>query len=185
MKASHWTYSYTFKTPAGTSRGVLTAKPAHFMDVESQGLRGQGECGLHPGLSIDDRPDYAAQLYQICRELSELSDATWADWARQRRLDPQWAAAWVDWPSLVFAVEQALLTWADQSQGGNGLGLQHLAAEAFAQRFPAFGEEAPRHVAQPAAVAAYQEVLFLEAERVGMSGGPGCGGHLRVIASAG
>ena len=65
------------------------------------------------------------------------------------------------------------------------LGLQHLAAEAFAQRFPAFGEEAPRHVAQPAAVAAYQEVLFLEAERVGMSGGPGCGGHLRVIAPAG
>lgn len=123
MKASHWTYSYTFKMPAGTSRGVMTAKPAHFIEVECDGLLGQGECGLLPGLSIDDRPDYAQKLDQICRALSALSDAIWADWARQRRLDPQWAAAWVSWPSLVFAVEQALLTWADRAQGGNGIRL--------------------------------------------------------------
>ena len=120
MKASHWTYSYTFKTPAGTSRGFMTAKPAHFIDVECDGLRGQGECGLLPGLSIDDRPDYAQKLDQICRALRALSDATWADWARQRRLDPDWTAAWLSWPWMVFAVEQALLMWADQSQGGNG-----------------------------------------------------------------
>ena len=125
MKASHWTYSYTFKTPAGTSRGVLTAKPAHFIDVECDGLRGQGECGLLPGLSVDDRPDYAQKLDQVCLALSNLSDATWADWARQRRLDPDWAAAWVDWPSLVFAVEQALLTWADRAQGGSGIHLAY------------------------------------------------------------
>ena len=125
MKASHWTYSYTFKTPAGTSRGVLTAKPAHFIDVECDGLRGQGECGLLPGLSVDDRPDYAQKLDQVCLALSNLSDATWADWARQRRLDPEWAAAWVDWPSLVFAVEQALLTWADRAQGGSGIHLAY------------------------------------------------------------
>ncbi len=120
MKSSHWTYSYAFKTPAGTSRGFMTAKPAHFIDVECDGLRGQGECGLLPGLSIDDRPDYAQKLDQICRALRALSDATWADWARQRRLDPDWTAAWLSWPSMVFAVEQALLMWADQSQGGNG-----------------------------------------------------------------
>ena len=125
MKASHWTYSYTFKTPAGTSRGVLTAKPAHFIDVECDGLRGQGECGLLPGLSVDDRPDYAQKLDQVCLALSNLSDTTWADWARQRRLDPEWAAAWVDWPSLVFALEQALLTWADRAQGGSGIRLAH------------------------------------------------------------
>ena len=125
MKASHWTYSYTFKTPAGTSRGVLTAKPAHFIDVECDGLRGQGECGLLPGLSVDDRPDYAQKLDQVCLALSNLSDTTWADWARQRRLDPEWAAAWVDWPSLVFAVEQALLTWADRAQGGSGIHLAY------------------------------------------------------------
>jgi L-alanine-DL-glutamate epimerase-like enolase superfamily enzyme len=125
VKASHWTYSYTFKTPAGTSRGVLTAKPAHFIDVECDGLRGQGECGLLPGLSVDDRPDYAQKLDQVCLALSNLSDATWADWARQRRLDPEWAAAWVDWPSLVFAVEQALLTWADRAQGGSGIRLAY------------------------------------------------------------
>ena len=101
----------------------MTAKPAYFNDIECQGLRGQGECGLLPGLSIDDRPDYAQKLEQICRALSELRDATWTDWARQRRLDPEWAAAWVDWPSLVFAVEQALLTWADRAQGGQGIRL--------------------------------------------------------------
>ena len=101
----------------------MTAKPAYFIDIECQGLRGQGECGLLPGLSIDDRPDYAQKLEQICRALSELRDATWTDWARQRRLDPEWAAAWVDWPSLVFAVEQALLTWADRAQGGQGIRL--------------------------------------------------------------
>ena len=130
MKASHWSYSYTFKTPAGTSRGVLTAKPAHFIDVESQGVRGHGECGLLPGLSVDDRPDYAEKLDQICGELRSLSDATWADWARRRRLDPEWAATWVEWPSLVFAVEQALLTWADRVRGGDGT---RLADTAFAR----------------------------------------------------
>ncbi|MBM3434042.1 MAG: o-succinylbenzoate synthase [Bacteroidetes bacterium] len=130
MKASHWSYSYTLKTPAGTSRGVLTAKPAHFIDVESQGVRGHGECGLLPGLSVDDRPDYSEKLDQICGELRSLSDATWADWARQRRLDPEWAATWVEWPSLVFAVEQALLTWADRVRGGDG---NRLADTAFAR----------------------------------------------------
>ena len=120
MKASHWSYSYTFKTPAGTSRGVMTSKPAHFIEVDVQGLRGQGECGLLPGLSVDDRPDYREQLELFCRALNALSDATWADWASRGRLDPQWARAWVEWPSLVFAAEQALLSWADRARGGDG-----------------------------------------------------------------
>ena len=120
MKASFWSYSYTFKTPAGTSRGILTAKPAYFLDVDAQGLRGQGECGLLPGLSVDDRPDYEPQLHGFCRALEALGEATWADWASVGALDPAWSQAWQEWPSFVFAAEQALRSWADRARGGDG-----------------------------------------------------------------
>ncbi len=120
VKASFWSYSYTFKTPAGTSRGILTAKPAYFLEVDAQGLRGQGECGLLPGLSVDDRPDYEPQLQAFCRALEALGEATWADWASVGALDPAWSQAWQEWPSFVFAAEQALRSWADRSRGGDG-----------------------------------------------------------------
>ena len=120
MKASFWSYSYTFKTPAGTSRGILTAKPAYFLEVDADGLRGQGECGLLPGLSVDDRPDYEPQLQSFCKALEALGDATWADWASVGTLDPHWAGAWQEWPSFVFAAEQVLRSWADRRRGGDG-----------------------------------------------------------------
>ena len=62
------------------------------------------------------------------------------------------------------------------------LGLQHLAAEALAQCFPAVGEEASRHVPQAPAVATDQEVLFFQAEGIRMRGAFLC--HARVIAPA-
>jgi o-succinylbenzoate synthase len=120
VKASYWFHSYTFKTPAGTSRGTLKIKPAYFIELESQGLRGRGECGLLPGLSVDDRPDYEPQLHVFCRALEGLGEATWADWAERGILDPAWAYAWREWPSFVFAAEQALRSWADRSRGGDG-----------------------------------------------------------------
>ncbi|MSP66014.1 MAG: o-succinylbenzoate synthase [Flavobacteriaceae bacterium] len=127
MKASYWFHSYTFKTPAGTSRGTLEVKPAYFIELEFQGLRGRGECGLLPGLSFDDGPDYEQRLTAFCADLSDLSEATWFAWAAQGRIDPDWAWRWRAQPSMVFALEQALLSWADSAAGGPGTRLYQTA----------------------------------------------------------
>ena len=69
MRVHHWPYTFLFAQPAGTSRGVLRQKEAHFLEVrgEHRGVpfRGIGECGLLRGLSFDDRPDYVDRLEEL------------------------------------------------------------------------------------------------------------------------
>jgi len=60
------------------------------------------------------------------------------------------------------------------------LGLQHLAAEAFAQRGAACIEETTRHVPQAPPIAPHEEILLFQAEGIGMRAGFRC--HARVIA---
>lgn len=55
-----------FKTPAGTSRGVLMTKETWFIILKESDKTGIGECGILRGLSIDDRPDYEAKLKWAC-----------------------------------------------------------------------------------------------------------------------
>ncbi len=55
-----------FKTPAGTSRGVLMTKETWFIILKESDKTGIGECGILHGLSIDDRPDYEAKLKWAC-----------------------------------------------------------------------------------------------------------------------
>ncbi len=62
-------YTLYFKKKAGTSRGVLTEKKCYFLkikDSEQLGVVGVGECGILPGLSLDDLPDFEEQLQSIC-----------------------------------------------------------------------------------------------------------------------
>ena len=58
MKASYYKYILNFKQASGTSRGVLNEKETWFIQLESDGKKGLGECGILRGLSCDDRPDY-------------------------------------------------------------------------------------------------------------------------------
>lgn len=59
-------YILIFKTPAGTSRGILYQKKSWFIILESNNLSGIGECSPIPGLSADHNTD----LDTVARDLS-------------------------------------------------------------------------------------------------------------------
>jgi O-succinylbenzoate synthase len=64
-----------FRKEAGTSRGILTQKTSWILkvtDSEKPGVEGYGECGPLPGLSVDDIPDFEAQLASVCTLFNEL-----------------------------------------------------------------------------------------------------------------
>ena len=68
-------YTLHFRMEAGTSRGVLTQKTSWILkvtDEEQPGVTGYGECGPLPGLSIDDLPDFGAQLASVCQLFNQL-----------------------------------------------------------------------------------------------------------------
>ncbi len=74
MKARWQKYTLEFKTPAGTSRGVLKSKDSYFLILDNGNSRGIGECGILRGLSADDRPDYEDKLDEVCAALDEGID---------------------------------------------------------------------------------------------------------------
>lgn len=119
MTARFWTYTYHFKRPAGTSRGVMHEKPAFFLEVTVDGFRGQGECGLLPGLSVDDHPDYENQLQSLCDFFNASGDKVWREWASHGLPEDLWRD-WLPWPSILFAWEQALRSWTHAAEGGDG-----------------------------------------------------------------
>ncbi|MDP2688048.1 MAG: o-succinylbenzoate synthase [Aequorivita sp.] len=59
-----------FKNPSGTSRGILNTKETYFLILKTEESFGVGECGLLRSLSIDDRPDYEAELEGVCENIS-------------------------------------------------------------------------------------------------------------------
>ena len=74
IKATYYKYILQFKTPSGTSRGILKTKETWFLYLSKEDKFGVGECGLFRGLSIDDRPDYEDKLKWVCNniELNKL-----------------------------------------------------------------------------------------------------------------
>lgn len=98
MKASTIPYSLQFKTPGGTSRGVLSSKDTWFLRLEKNNREGWGEIGMFRGLSSDDLPQFEAKLAEVI----ELLEAN----VREEQLLSQLQ----DWPSIRFGVEQAFLS---------------------------------------------------------------------------
>lgn len=68
--ASYKKHILNFKNPSGTSRGVLNTKETYFLILKTEEGFGVGECGLLRGLSIDDRPDYEAELNGVCENIA-------------------------------------------------------------------------------------------------------------------
>ena len=66
MKAYYKKHILEFKTPSGTSRGILKTKEAWFIIIKNKTDFGVGECGMLRGLSIDDRPDFEQTLQWVC-----------------------------------------------------------------------------------------------------------------------
>ncbi len=82
-----------FKTPGGTSRGILHEKETYYIIIEAAGVKGIGECGLLRGLSADDHPDYEKKLDWVCAHIDQGLDALYP--------------ALKEWPSIQFGIEQA------------------------------------------------------------------------------
>lgn len=95
MKASWSRYELNFKRPARTSRGEMDVKPSYFLRLENEDQVAWGECGLLPGLSPDDRPNYEQELDRVCVLIRSGGDAEAI------------LATLFDWPSIRFGVEMA------------------------------------------------------------------------------
>lgn len=93
MKANYKKYSLNFKTPSGTSRGVMSTKETWFIFIQNEGKQGVGECGILRGLSVDDRPDYEEKLKWTCANISLGLDTLLQDL--------------IEYPSIQFGLETA------------------------------------------------------------------------------
>jgi o-succinylbenzoate synthase len=103
--ATHHPYILYFKQPAGTSRGVLTMRQVIFLRLADNAApyrAGWGECGAMPGLSVDDRPDFATKVAEICAALNQGQAPETLDLTH--------------WPAIAFGLEMALR---DLCNGGN------------------------------------------------------------------
>jgi o-succinylbenzoate synthase len=69
LKAHYKKHILEFKTPSGTSRGILKTRHTWFIVIENNGEFGVGECGMLRGLSIDDRPDFEQTLQWVCENI--------------------------------------------------------------------------------------------------------------------
>lgn len=104
LVARYTPYTLKFKTPGGTSRGVLREKTSYFIaihDSEEPAAIGLGECGIFEGLSADDRPNYLEKLEWLCGNINQPA----------AELDQEL----IEFPSLRFGLEMAL---ADLANGG-------------------------------------------------------------------
>ncbi len=69
LNASYKPYTLNFKTPGGTSRGVLKTKDTYFLIINAEEKQGIGECALFKGLSADDVPHYEEKLKWVCENI--------------------------------------------------------------------------------------------------------------------
>ncbi|MDE6322893.1 MAG: o-succinylbenzoate synthase [Paramuribaculum sp.] len=102
LRANYARYILEFKSPARTSREVMSQKETFFIKVwddDSPEVFGLGECALFRGLSCDDRSDYEAKLRAVCES---------PDLFGKEELS--------DFPSILFGLETAML---DLRNGGH------------------------------------------------------------------
>ncbi len=96
IKASYKKHILNFKSPSGTSRGILRTKETWFIILDKNGKKGIGETGLFRGLSIDDVVNYEEKLSWTCQNINLGLDSL---------LKELWA-----FPSIQFGIEQAFLS---------------------------------------------------------------------------
>ncbi len=116
---------FQFKTPSGTSRGILTEKHAWFIEIEDQGKKGKGECSVIPGLSPDfeNETQYLALIVRLQKELSsvqlvEFQELKEFELLQKIKEKTNIYTRFGQYPSLIFGFETAILDW---STGGKEL----------------------------------------------------------------
>lgn len=93
MIATYYKYILNFKSPSGTSRGIMSTKETWFIILNAKGKQGIGECGILRGLSIDDRSDYEEKLKWACHNIEKGIDYLYKEL--------------FEFPSIQFGLEMA------------------------------------------------------------------------------
>lgn len=132
LKASFEKYILQFKSPSGTSRGVLKTKDTYFITIDNGERKVIGEAALFRGLSVDDVPNYENKLEEVCANINEYAC--------------NYHETLIDYPSIVFGLEQCFLKLhnggeicfnSDFNKGEKGIpinGLIWMGDEAFMQK---------------------------------------------------
>ncbi len=97
-------HTFIFKTPGGTSRGVLHTKDSWYIrvwDDKREDIKGVGECSIIRGLSYDDRPGYEERLKQLVQDINDSGEVLFAGLE--------------EFPSIFFGLETAMM---DMHSGG-------------------------------------------------------------------
>ncbi|MFN5417116.1 MAG: o-succinylbenzoate synthase [Flavobacteriia bacterium] len=110
--------TFIFKTPSGTSRGVLSEKHAWFISIWDDSIPeviGLGECSIIPGLSPDffDFDSYEKQIHQFCSIY--IQNLTLKDFEEHLFYETDLFEALQKFPSILFGLETALQ---DLAHGG-------------------------------------------------------------------
>jgi o-succinylbenzoate synthase len=106
IQASFFSRHFEFNFEARTSRGRMQDKVSWFIriwDSRNPAVVGLGECGPLPGLSLDDRPDFAAVLADTVSRIPSFGGDGRLDIGAVPRLVPG------GFPSLAFGLETAIL----------------------------------------------------------------------------
>jgi O-succinylbenzoate synthase len=105
FKASYIKHNLKFKTPAGTSRGVLTSKDSYYLKLQSKenpSIFGIGEASPLQGLSVDNFDSFEEKIKSVCDEINKKNDMP-----EDLELNK--------FPAIEFALETAIL---DLENGG-------------------------------------------------------------------
>ncbi|MCK8480757.1 o-succinylbenzoate synthase [Psychroserpens algicola] len=100
MKAIFKHYTLQFKSPSGTSRGILKTKETWFIILNDGEKFGIGECGMFKGLSADDQPEFEAKLKWTCDNIHLGLEVLLLDL--------------MEFPSIQFGVEMAFKSFESQ-----------------------------------------------------------------------
>jgi o-succinylbenzoate synthase len=119
-------YLLEFKNPSGTSRGVLTHKSSWFLEISNGNKIGVGECSIIEGLSPDYESDfqYESKLEIVRSKLEKVltknSNSLDFDYSTNRFLNTDLLQLFeeiIDFPSIVFGVEVAILDFLSKEKG--------------------------------------------------------------------
>lgn len=105
FKASYIKHNLKFKTPAGTSRGILTSKDSYYLKLQSKenpSVFGIGEASPLQGLSVDNFDIFEEKIKSVCDEINKKNDMP-----EDLELNK--------FPAIEFALETAIL---DLENGG-------------------------------------------------------------------
>lgn len=101
LSASFEKFQLQFIRPVLTSRGAMAVKNGYFVTISDGRKSGVGECSFIEGLSRDDLSMIGHELDRVCRNIQHWESVK--------------AEVYVQFPSIVFAIETALL---DFKNGG-------------------------------------------------------------------